>query len=106
MSDIEKLLEKFERGELLRPDPGVLNVVDLARALAWIGGVRNRQLDPGMARIVDLIGEPEHLVFILADGLGLNLLSELPQDSFLSRHRVAELRSVFPSTTASVLTSL
>ncbi len=106
MSDIEKLVEKFERGELLRPDPDVLNVVDLARALGWIAGIRRQAPTPGSAKIVEIVGEPDHLIFVLADGLGLNLLWEQPESSFLARHTSAELRSIFPSTTAAVLTTL
>lgn len=105
MSDLEKLLEKFERGELLRPDPDLPNVVDLARALANLAGVELCETTPGVSKLRQIIGPSDHLVFVLADGLGLNLLDHLPPDSFLSSHVVTELRSIFPSTTAAVLTT-
>src|SRR5579883_623290 len=105
MSDAEKLEAKFEEGTLLRPDLNVPNVVDLARTLAWLGGVEVGEPTPGMAKLVDLVGHSDHLIFILADGLGLNLLDDLPENTFLSRHLAAELRSVFPSTAATVLTT-
>jgi hypothetical protein len=106
LSDLDNLLEKFDRGELLRPDPDRLNVVDLARALSQLAGDENGLPSPGTARIVDLVGPANHLIFILGDGLGLNLVEKLPDSSFFSRHLVAELRSIFPSTTATVLTTL
>jgi len=106
MNDVEKLLEKFARGDLLRPDPEVPNLVDLARALAFRGGDEAADLTPGARGLVDQIGDAEHLIFVLADGMGLNLVEELPASSFLAAHRVGELRSVFPSTTATVLTTL
>jgi hypothetical protein len=106
MTDLDKLLEKFERGELLRPDPDVLNIVDLSRALARLAGADESTLTTGAAELARLIGPADHLIFVLADGLGLNLLEELPDTSFLRQHLVAELRSIFPSTTAAALTSL
>ncbi|HLZ09369.1 MAG TPA: alkaline phosphatase family protein [Chloroflexota bacterium] len=105
MSDVDKLQNKLERGELLLPDPERLNVVDLSRALNRLAGGDAYPLSRGSARIVDLVGQSDHLIFILADGLGLNLIEKLPDRSFLARHLVAELRSIFPSTTASVLTT-
>src|SRR5215831_7235587 len=105
MSDLDKLLAKFARGELLRPDPSVSNVVDLARALAALAGARCAEPTPGAAELAELIGPADHLVFVLADGLGLNLLEALPENAFLRRHLARELRSVFPSTTATVLTT-
>jgi hypothetical protein len=105
-SDIDFLVAAFERGELLRPWSGALNVVDLARALARLAGVGEAPRSPGTEEIERLVGPSDHLIFVLADGLGQNLLDELPGDAFLVRHRIATLRSIFPSTTASVLTTL
>lgn len=79
--------------------------VSLAQALATIGGV-DLTLDAPAGAIRDAIGEAHHLVVVLADGLGVNLLEGLPEESFLRRHLVMELRSVFPSSTAPALTSL
>lgn len=106
MNDAEKLLEKFARGELLRPDSSLPNLVDLSRALAHLAGDASAVLTPGATALASLIGDADHLIFVLADGLGLNLLEGLPEGNFLTDHRVGELRSVFPSTTASVLTTL
>lgn len=50
-----------------------------------------------------LRGRP--VVLLLVDGLGDALLRQFP-DSHLARHRVTSLSSVFPSTTASAITSL
>jgi hypothetical protein len=106
MSDFDRLREKFDRGELLRPDPESLNVVDLAQAMIQLAGGEIYPPSRGASRIVDLVGRFDHLIFILADGLGLNLIEQLPRHSFLSHHLAAEVRSIFPSTTATVLTTL
>ena len=84
MSDRERLLAAFDSGELVRPSPDRLNVVDLANALASIGGAPNVPCSPGVSAIVDLIGPADHVVVVMVDGLGLNVVDaetrrELPR---------------------------
>ncbi|HEX5415092.1 MAG TPA: alkaline phosphatase family protein, partial [Chloroflexota bacterium] len=74
--------------------------------LAHLADDASADLTPGALALANQIGDAEHLVFVLADGLGLNLLEGLPEANFLTEHRVGELRTVFPSTTATVLTTL
>ncbi|MDP6549216.1 MAG: alkaline phosphatase family protein [Dehalococcoidia bacterium] len=106
MSDVEKLLAAFESGALLRPSSEVPNLVDLSRAIALLAGSDQIQPTPLSAWFSDSIGSTDHLVFVLADGLGLTLIEGLPRGSFLSTHLAAELRTVFPSATAVALTSI
>ena len=105
MNDLERVRSWFESGTLLPPDASVANTVDLARALASIAGT-NVELGAGATNVRDAIGETEHLVFMLIDGLGMNLIDALPAGSFLREHVALELRAVFPATTAAALTSL
>lgn len=106
MSDLERVRGWLTSGALLPPDPSVPNTVDLACALASLCGAKGIELTPGAKEIAATIGEAEHLVFALVDGLGLNLIEEQPPDAFLRRHLALELRAVFLSTTAAALTSL
>ena len=106
MSDVDWLFGAFASGALLRPSPDSPNVVDLARALASLAEVDEIQDTPGSAAIAEMVGHPDHLVFVLADGLGINLLKRLPENAFLPSHLAAQLRTVFPSTTAVALTSM
>ncbi len=105
MSDRERLLAAFDSGELVRPSPARLNVVDLANALASIGGAPNVPCSPGTAAIADLIGPADHVVVIMVDGLGLNVVDADHGADFLAAHVSAELTTVFPSSTPTVLTS-
>ena len=105
-SDAQRLLAAFDSGELVRPSPDVLNLVDLARATASLAGADSITLTAGGRHLVDLIGSSEHLVFILADGFGMNFLETMDSDAFAPRHLAGELRTVFPSTTATTLTTL
>lgn len=105
MSDRWLLESWFRSGKLLRPDYEAPSTPHLAQALAVLCGV-DLELEAPSRRLARLIGEASHYVFILADGLGMNLVESLPPQSFLRRHTALELRSVFPSSTAPALTSL
>ena len=116
MGAVEKLLAGFKSGTLLRPSVDVPNSVDLSRAVARLCGDASNWGNPGddgdsagagsVDEIAGLIGPSEHLVFVMADGLGMTLLESLNESAFLRRHLAQELRSVFPSTTAAALTTL
>ena len=50
---------------------------------------------------------PGNIVLLLLDGLGQNILQKhLPADSFLRRHQITTLSSVFPPTTTAAATAL
>jgi len=106
LGDADRLLSEFAAGSMLRPSQDVLSIVDLGRALAMLAGVPDIRPTPGSRALGDLVGASDHLVFIMIDGLGTNLLSGVLEDSFLAAHRATDLRTVFPSTTAAVLTSV
>ena len=105
MSDVERLLAAFDSGGLVRPSPDRLNVVDLANALASIGGAADVPDSPGAATVADLIGPADHIVVVMVDGLGLNVVDAEHGANFLRAHVAAELTTVFPSSTPTVLTS-
>ncbi|MBX3470122.1 MAG: alkaline phosphatase family protein [Planctomycetes bacterium] len=106
MSSPDRLLRWFADGQLLRPDPARPNAVDLALALATLSGAPTPRTD-GAAAIVERVGDADHVVFVLVDGLGVDTIEAgLPPASFLRRHLALTLRAVFPSATASALTSL
>ncbi len=104
--DLARLLTAFERGSLLRPTADVANTVDLARALGSLCGVDGLDLTPNAHAIAETIGQHDHIVFVLVDGLGMNLVEREEPGSFFRAHTAMELRSVFPSSTAPALTSL
>jgi hypothetical protein len=106
MSDVARLLAWFESGALVRPDPGLPNTVDLARAMASLCGAPGVALSASARSVADAIHSADHIVFVMADGLGMNLVERLPAGSFLRAHVAMELRAVFPSSTAPAITSL
>lgn len=105
-SDIDRVRVWFASGALLAPDPSLPNSVDLALALASVAGVPDVALTENASAIAARAAGAEHLVFVLADGLGMNLIETLPEGSFLRQQTAMELRAVFPPTTAAALTTL
>ena len=95
----------FDSGKLVRPSPDRLNIVDLANAVASIGGAQEVPYSPGAGTLADLVGPADHIVFVIVDGLGLNVVDTDHGADFLAAHVVAELTTVFPSSTPTVLTS-
>lgn len=106
MTDIDELLAAFEAGSLLRPDAGVPNLVDLARAIAAACGADGMELSPFARELAAMLGAREHLVVVLADGLGLEMLEAEPAAATLQESLRHELRAVFPASTAVALTTL
>ena len=106
MSGIESLVQAFESGALARPRHDRPNLVDLARAIAKLSGVSDLDLSPSAAEIAARIGDADHIVLVMADGVGMNLLESMPRNSFLPQRLHDELLTVFPSTTSVALTSL
>lgn len=105
MSDLDELLSAFDAGLLLRPSHLVPNLVDLARALASLAGAPDVAPSHNSDAVERLIGHADHLVFVLADGMGTEQVEALPEDAFLRLHLRAELQTVFPSSTAPAVTS-
>lgn len=105
MADADRLRACFGEGTLLHP-LATAGTVALSRALAAIAGAPWPAADAQADEIQSQIGDRDHIVFVLADGLGMNLLEAYDDGAFLREHVVRELRAVFPSSTAPALTSL
>ena len=102
----EVLEELFERGVLVRPSDAKANLVHLVRALARVAGVEEVPRAGAVDELMRLIEGPEHVVFVLLDGLGMNIVRRLPADTFLAGNLRGQLNATFPSTTACALTSV
>jgi hypothetical protein len=95
----------FEQVTLVRPSDSQPNLVHLVRAIATTCGV-DLPISPAVEELKHLIGPGDHLVFVLLDGLGINVARRLPGSSFISSHIHRKLAATFPSTTACALTAV
>lgn len=98
------LIKWIEEGKIVAPGPPGL--VDLVRAVALLCGSNSFENNEPVRSIARDIGEHDHYVFVLVDGMGMNLLPRFPENGFLSSHLLREISAVFPSTTAAALTVL
>src|SRR5437016_807135 len=78
------LEDAFAGGSLIRPSDDLPNFVHLVRALAILTGVTGIERSAPVGLLIDQIGPCDHLVFILLDGLGMNLVRRLPGNSFIA----------------------
>jgi hypothetical protein len=106
VSGAEKVERWFTEGRLVRPVAEEPSFVDLVCALAELAGVAGAPRTGNSPRLAEAIGPADHLVFVLVDGMGDELLSAAAAEGFLRARRVQRLRAVFPSTTAAALTTL
>lgn len=100
----------FRSGALVHPvDSDVPNTVDLFGALALASGAVHVLNRPGatdhVPSLASTFADTEHVVVIVADGLGLSSLEHAPVGGFLRSHLVRELRTVYPSTTTVALSA-
>ena len=101
-----RLEDLFANQTLIRPSDKRPNLVHLVRALAFACGVCEVEVSSPTRQLIELIGESDHLVFVLLDGLGMNIIRRLPAESFIARHFKLELLATCPSTTACALTTV
>jgi hypothetical protein len=101
-----RLRQRLTNGSLVIPGPEKADIVDLVRVIARALGVRSFDIRPSAEWITPWIGDGEHIVFVLVDGLGMNVVERMPVGSFMASNLRGELLSVVPSTTASALASL
>jgi hypothetical protein len=98
-SQLQELLDGAKAGRWILPSAKEANPVSLARTIGGICGADQRVADPVADRFRKLIGEPDHLVFVIADGFGMNFVNTLPENSFSRTNLALENRAAFPSST-------
>lgn len=103
----QRLRRWLDEGDVLHPEaPGHLAFTDLMSVVFSAAGVPLPYRSEGAA-LAEALGQPDHLIFILADGLGWPVIqSWAPDDGLLRRKMFQTCRAVFPSATASALTTV
>ncbi|MFA7248044.1 MAG: alkaline phosphatase family protein [Dehalococcoidia bacterium] len=106
MPDLQRLIDGFDAGELVRPFSGSTSLIDVVRASAKACGVHDIPMNNSSRAIADHLKRAEHLVFVLADGLGIQFIDQLPRGSWLRRHTRRTIQATFPPTTPVALTTI
>lgn len=113
MKRIEIVRQWMAEGIILHPLERTPNSIDLIRTLATLCGYREFKETHWVKSLKrDLLARsrsgkgPRHYLFVLIDGMGMNLAPHYSPGGFFATYFSRELRSVFPSTTACAVTSL
>ena len=89
---MKNILENsINSGSLILPtDKKFSSIVDLSKTLAKLSGnqfsIKNE--DRKSDELLKMIGIPEHLVFVIIDGLGMNILRNLDSNNFLNTNLI------------------
>ena len=89
---------------LMMPDYDKENFLDLIRLIYNYCGMNYSETE-GMKKIKKHVLNKKHLVLILVDGLGSNLLDKI-SENLLYENKIMDLQAIFPTATGCVLNSL
>lgn len=89
---------------MISPDYKQGSIVNLMSSILYGFNSRSnyRQLD---AKLTKEIRESGNVILLVLDGLGVDSVKRLGKDSFLRKHFVREITTVFPATTVSAITT-
>ena len=90
---------------IVLPDYSGQGLVNLVQSIATACGSADARYPELAALPAATLGEARHIVLLVIDGLGQRILERHPACPNLQRHAIASIGSVFPSTTASAITT-
>ena len=102
MSDFEKI---FNKESFVIPNYDKTDIVDLVRLLYNYSGMNFKETK-SMQEIKKYVSNKKHLVLILVDGMGVDLLNKIPEKKLFYKNKVMDIQTVFPTATGCVLTSI
>lgn len=102
---MKKIINVLKNNDFILPNYDNPNIVDLMRAVYFKYNVKVEK-NKNVEMFSNIIPNNKHILFILSDGTGSNLINKLNDNSILKNNKKIDMITVFPSTTACVLTSL
>lgn len=87
------------------PDYAGHSIVNLMQSIATACGAKQAPYPQLGAMPAVRLGEARHIVLLVIDGLGQRQLAAHPANPHLQRYTIGTMTSVFPSTTASAITT-
>lgn len=99
------LVECFDNKNMIYPDYKKCSIIDVVRTIYKYCGYQYK-LDNTNREIDQYIKNKKHILLILSDGMGSNLIDSLSNEMLLKRNKVADLLTVCPTTTGCALSSV
>lgn len=101
---MDNLKEIMQKENFVYPDSTLPNIIDVVRTIYTHCGTKESfQIND---QIKNIIPNKKNILFILVDGMGSNLIDNLPDTSILKSHHLLDINTVFPTTTGCVLPSI
>lgn len=98
-------LETLKTNGLYLTDYSKPTLVDAMRAIYNMCGKTFPESD-ATKKIKEKLVPAKHILFILSDGMGINLIDKLDEGSVLKKNKVMDLQTVNPSTTGCAIPSV
>lgn len=99
------LIECLKRNNMILPNYKEISIIDVVRVIYEFCGYPYKT-EKINKKIKQYIKNKKHILLILSDGMGSNLINFLPSEMILRKNRVADLVTVCPTTTGCVLSSV
>ena len=100
----EENVQKLER-YLKEREKINIDIVELIKAIGIRNGVRIKKTKD-INEVLEVLPSQKHTLFILLDGFGYYKLNTLPDSSILKKNLKKKIRTVNPTSTACVITSI
>ena len=106
MKNLETFHNLVKAGSLVAPLNHQTNQISIAHAISHFAGNFTPTIDKNALELLEQFDSSDHLLMLLVDGLGMNFVNRMSQNSFIRSNLWKTGNSVFPSSTGPNLLSL
>ncbi len=99
------LIECLKNNDMVVPNYDKGSIIDVVRTIYKYCGYSYKE-ESINSKVKQYIKNKKHILFILSDGMGSNLIDSLPNEMLLKKYKVMDLLTVCPTTTGCVLPSI
>ena len=98
-------VKKIKKEGLQIPNYNKENIIDVVRLVYNYCGMNYKETS-SMKKLKQYIINKKHIVLILVDGMGSDLLNKMPNKGLFYNNKKTDIQTVFPTATGCVLTSV
>lgn len=99
------LIECLKNNDMVVPNYNKGSIIDVVRTIYKYCGYSYKE-ESINSKVKQYIKNKKHILFILSDGMGSNLIDSLSNEMLLKKYKVMDLLTVCPTTTGCVLPSI
>lgn len=99
------VIECLENNDMIFPDYKKVSIIDVVRTIYKYCGYQYKS-ESINKEVIQYLKNKKHILLILVDGMGSNLINSLSSKMILKKNKVADILTVCPTTTGCVLSSI